>query len=350
MPRYQQNRQDGSNMRANNAQPPPYFDGPSHQQNLPNPPLRPDYGSHTERSGLLPQSYGNAKRLHRKFEFFGALILLLSLFSLVGFGYMLNDFINQDTHDRIIRDVAREERQRAIRRNEWNTEIHDYEEQRAVRRDEWNAEVHDHEQQRAVQRDEWNTEVHDHEERRVKMHQERREWDREAKEKADEKRRREEEETRQRVSIEWSGLQPSHCLRYGVREYTATLTNVPVGFNAINECHIKPIEIHGREWAPTSCEDQGICGHVTGYWKVDSNEGGCTPWWSYFKDKGCVEPGIRRHEAPLENLHNGDNWEDMCSTTPANINGINYDGPTSCVDWGKYGKWGIWLVNDNRCW
>ncbi|PPQ95305.1 hypothetical protein CVT25_001036 [Psilocybe cyanescens] len=311
MLRYQPNRQDGSNMRANSAQPPPYFDGPSYQQNLPNSPLRPNYGSHTERSGLLPQSYGNAKPLHRKF---GALILILSLFSLVGFGYILNDFINQETHDRIIRDVAREERQRAVRR------------------------------------DEWNAEVHDHEERRVNMHQERREWDREAKEKADEKRRREEEKTRQRVSIEWSGLQPSHCLRYGVREYTATLTNVPVGFNAINECHIKPIEIHGREWAPTSCEDQGICGHVTGYWKVDSNEGGCTPWWSYFKDKGCVEPGIRRHEAPLENLHNGDNWEDMCSTTPANINGVNYDGPTSCVDWGKYGKWGIWLVNDNRCW
>ncbi|PPQ87505.1 hypothetical protein CVT25_008035 [Psilocybe cyanescens] len=91
----------------------------------------------------------------------------------MGFGYILNDFINQETHDRIIQDVAHEERQRAVRR------------------------------------DKWNTEVHDHEEQQVKMHQEQREWDREAKEKADEKGRREEEETCQRESIEWSGLQPS---------------------------------------------------------------------------------------------------------------------------------------------
>lgn len=30
---------------------------------------------------------------------------------------------------------------------------------------------------------------------------------------------------------------------------------------------------------------KGVCGRVTGHWKVDSSEGGCTPFWSYFKDK-----------------------------------------------------------------
>ncbi|KAF8955226.1 hypothetical protein BDZ97DRAFT_1859084 [Flammula alnicola] len=192
------------------------------------------------------------------------------------------------------------------------------------------------------------------------MEKERRAWAREQEEHArradeerqeEEKREREErdEEARQRDGMSWAGLEPNHCLRYGVKEYTATLTHVPLGFNAIEECHKKSIEIHGRQWLPSLCEDQGICGRVTAHWQVDANEAMCTPWWGAFQDKGCVESGIRRHEARLESIQDTTNWEALCSTTPANINGMHYGGPTSCTGWGLFGVWGIWLVDDNSC-
>ena len=33
------------------------------------------------------------------------------------------------------------------------------------------------------------------------------------------------------------------------------------------------------------------------------------------------------------NLQNGDDWHEMCATTPGRVQGRNFDGPTSCASW-----------------
>ncbi|KAF8967443.1 hypothetical protein BDZ97DRAFT_1803342 [Flammula alnicola] len=275
-------------------------------------------------------------------------------------GYFLNEPLNAARHDSIRRQWAREESDRTIIRQAWAAETQEHEElQLRMHRDiiliearrtesevRWEAERTSME----AERREWAREREQHARR---IEEERRERARRIEEERREHARRIEEERREQIRkrerITWDGLEPRNCLRYGVKEYTATLAHVPLGFDAIEECSKKSVMIHGKEWLPYHCENQGICGRATGHWQVDVNEASCSPWWSYFKDKGCVESGIRRHEAPLENLPDDANWEVICSTTPANIGGMHYGGPTSCVNWGQHGIWGIWLVNDNTC-
>ncbi|KAF9524332.1 hypothetical protein CPB83DRAFT_861400 [Crepidotus variabilis] len=163
----------------------------------------------------------------------------------------------------------------------------------------------------------------------------------------DDRRRFKEEEERRLKALTWDGLSGDHtCSRYGTRQYRATLSHTPLG---LNECYKKPIEIHGKEVLPQYCDVQGPCGHVVGHWDVSFDEGSCTPWWSGIDDKGC-DRGTRKHryEAKLMNLHTYDNWEALCTSTPATIYGVTYEGATSCFSsiWGKYG---VWLVDDSRC-
>ncbi|KAF8873327.1 hypothetical protein CPB84DRAFT_1798484 [Gymnopilus junonius] len=92
------------------------------------------------------------------------------------------------------------------------------------------------------------------------------------------------------------------------------------------------MNIQGRDWYPSRCEEEGFCGRVTGHWEVDINESSCKPWWVNYKDKGCVEYGIRL----IEDLHDTENWESICMTTPMSIRrGL----------W----PWGIWLLEDDSC-
>jgi hypothetical protein len=99
-------------------------------------------------------------------------------------------------------------------------------------------------------RDTWATEKRQHEEFRIQM-------DLERKAVEEERRRRREEEIKKRAGISWEGLEAGeHCLRYGTREYTAILTHVPAGFDALEECRNIPIEVHGKFILPSRCEDQ----------------------------------------------------------------------------------------------
>ena len=71
-----------------------------------------------------------------------------------------------------------------------------------------------------------------------------------------EQRRWDEELAQKRGQIEWQGLQRQRCIRYGTREYTATLSHVPLGLNPMDECRSKSLQINGRDLLPTRCEDQ----------------------------------------------------------------------------------------------
>lgn len=71
-----------------------------------------------------------------------------------------------------------------------------------------------------------------------------------------EQRKWHEELAQKRGQIEWQGLQRQKCVRYGTSEYTATLSHVPLGFNPMEECRSKSLQISGRDLLPTRCEDQ----------------------------------------------------------------------------------------------
>lgn len=190
-----------------------------------------------------------------------------------------------------------------------------------------------------VERDVWQKE-------RQAMAVEREQW---RKERADHENRERQEEEEKRALIYWKDLKPSNrCLRYGTREYSATLAHVPIGMDPLKECWNKTIDIHGRQILPSRCDTQGICGDVVGHWVVDFNEAVCVTWWAGYDNKGCVDQGIHRYESILMNLQKGDDWHEMCATTPGHVQGRDFKGPTSCASW-RSGINAIWLVEDSDC-
>ncbi|KDR79255.1 hypothetical protein GALMADRAFT_1230537 [Galerina marginata CBS 339.88] len=207
----------------------------------------------------------------------------------------------------------------------------------------------DEEHSWAVAREAWAVEAQEHETKRVAMEEERQKWARERREKEDKERRDQDEEAKKRADIAWVGLEAGHCLRYRVKEYKATLSHVPLGVDGLQECWNKSIEMHGKKWPPSQCEDEGLCGRVTGHWQIDINEPSCTPWWSYPINRGCAESGYRRYDARLENFPDTTDWPVICNSAPANISGTWYDRPTSCEHLQRDGIWGKWLINDSNC-
>ncbi|KAJ7441630.1 hypothetical protein B0H11DRAFT_2349201 [Mycena galericulata] len=180
---------------------------------------------------------------------------------------------------------------------------------------------------------------------REELMRDRETWARECEaSKREEERRREAAADRVRAGFAWDGLQAEQrCLSHGAREYTARIVNVPRRYDPIQACTETAVEIHGmRILSPLRCEDRG-CGGVVGHWTVDYGEPTCITHFDNFKDKGCTFPGsgLRRIESHLENLQGGDDWRDMCSTTPADFLHLHFDSPHMCENWGKYGVWGM---------
>ena len=110
--------------------------------------------------------------------------------------------------------------------------------------------------------------------------------------------------THDKIRLEWENLTSSNqCLRYGTREYSATLS-VPVGMDPVKECWQKTIDIHGRQILPSRCDtrvcffnlrystfkvevffNQVVQRTVTGHWIVDFKEPACVTWWRGYDDK-----------------------------------------------------------------
>ncbi|KIJ94865.1 hypothetical protein K443DRAFT_109741, partial [Laccaria amethystina LaAM-08-1] len=139
--------------------------------------------------------------------------------------------------------------------------------------------------------------------------------------------------------------------RYGTRKYWAKMGPLVGGYDPMKACWTSEIEIHGQKMKPTYCEDKGADHGVYGHWIVDFDEGGCRPWWKGFKDKGCTAPGsgLRRFDAHLINLDYADGWHVMCSSTPADFNGLHFNGAMSCVKSLFGGVFGIWEIEDRNC-
>ncbi|KAI6030186.1 hypothetical protein EDC04DRAFT_102159 [Pisolithus marmoratus] len=146
-------------------------------------------------------------------------------------------------------------------------------------RREWQKEVSAQEQLRH----EWQREKVDQENLRM-------EWKREAEEhdRLERERRDQEKHERQKMDMFWDRVEARYCTTYATREYTASLANLPVDYpHRIDACKETSLEIHGKSYFPTHCEDQGP-GAVIGRWEVNHNEPDCVTYWSWFKDKGCT--------------------------------------------------------------
>ncbi|KAJ7453201.1 hypothetical protein FB451DRAFT_1281997 [Mycena latifolia] len=236
-------------------------------------------------------------------------------------------------------DAARERVRRA-----WDKEIRGHEKLREA----WNTEVATHEALRTG----WEAERTELVALRAQLLRDREEWSRECgREKQEEARRKEDEAARVRAGFAWDGLSAEErCVGYGARRYSARLANVPREYDPMQACTETSIEIHGRKLAsPSQCEDRGcsgVFGHWTGY-----SEPTCKTHFDKFNDKGCTSPGSgrRRIESRLENLKSGDDWRDMCSTTPADFRHLHFDGPQMCEHWGISGVWGFWEIEDGEC-
>ncbi|KAK7044507.1 hypothetical protein R3P38DRAFT_2879177 [Favolaschia claudopus] len=242
----------------------------------------------------------------------------------------VEDALDPATRDRIRRDWAKETRAHETIRQEWSMELADHERIRVG----------------------WESERQELIAMREQLVRDKEEWMREREdEKGAEERRKREEEDRTRAQFAWEDLKGNQgCLQYRTKRYTARLANVPREYDPVKACTETSVEIHGVKIpSPHQCEDRG-CGGVFGHWIVDS-EPTCTTHFDHFNDKGCMTAGSRRRrfESHLENLQSGDNWRDMCSTTPANFRNMHFGGPDTCEDWGKYGIWGLWNVEDENC-
>ncbi|KAJ6563584.1 hypothetical protein DFH09DRAFT_1158451 [Mycena vulgaris] len=230
-------------------------------------------------------------------------------------------------------------------------------------RREWDKEIRAHEKTRRA----WNSEVATHETLRVGWENERREilamreqllrdreiWAHECEqEKREEASRKREEADRIRAAFYWNDLRTEQrCLRYGARQYSARISNVPRGYDPLQACTETSVEIHGLKIpTPTQCEDRG-CGGVFGHWTIDYSEPTCKTHFNNFKDKGCTASGSgrRRIESRLENLQSGDDWRDMCSTTPADFRHLHFESPDMCENWGISGVWAYWEIEDQEC-
>ncbi|KAH6897777.1 hypothetical protein BKA70DRAFT_1315719 [Coprinopsis sp. MPI-PUGE-AT-0042] len=171
----------------------------------------------------------------------------------------------------------------------------------------------------------------------------------------DRQRRKDKEERqegeRRRARVRWAKPQPdTHCLRFGTRKWTAKLEDLPADYNPVTMCQETKALIHGRWLLPNECEVDTRAG-TFGTWYIDFNEAACRTRWSPISDKGCTSEGSgkRKFEGQLENVRSGDDWAAMCSSTPAEFQGLRFDGPHSCDDWGIWGYRGFWFIEDAAC-
>ncbi|KAJ1301248.1 hypothetical protein OPQ81_003656 [Rhizoctonia solani] len=148
----------------------------------------------------------------------------------------------------------------------------------------------------------------------------------------------------------WGAPTSEGCIAYGYREIRAPLWFIPEGSDALTVCVRTPASINGIGYkTPLGCIDEGPKKGVVGMWYVPTNETRCMPQWSVFEDEGCMLYGRRRKFARLMGLKSNDDWNGMCESTSATIDGKHYDGPSYCEDKGIMGIYGVFDVADEKC-
>ena len=186
-----------------------------------------------------------------KFLYLAALFAIL----FVCFGYTLDSLINS-TYQKVVRhgwarEVAKHQKQMNHFEAVW--------EERRARHEEQERRGYDDETKK---REEWALEVAKHQALRLQMEHDETVWKERRARHEEYERQRHDDEIKKREGISWEGLAAARCSRYATREYTAVLAHVPLGFDALEECRKKTINIHGRDLLPSRCEDLEVCDYT----------------------------------------------------------------------------------------
>ncbi|CAE6363751.1 unnamed protein product, partial [Rhizoctonia solani] len=145
----------------------------------------------------------------------------------------------------------------------------------------------------------------------------------------------------------WGTPTSEGCVAYGYREIRAPLWFVPEGKDPLSICVRTPASLNGVGYkTPLGC---GPKKGIVGMWYVPTNETRCMPQWSTFEDEGCMLYGRRRKFARLMGLKSNDDWNGVCESTSASIDGKHFDGPSYCEDKGLRGIYGVFDIVDKRC-
>ncbi|EIW74523.1 hypothetical protein CONPUDRAFT_113006 [Coniophora puteana RWD-64-598 SS2] len=159
----------------------------------------------------------------------------------------------------------------------------------------------------------------------------------------------EHKDERLKMNLFWDGFSTEGCVRYQRRQYRARLMNMRAGYEyPIEACMKMPIPIDGVERFPLRCVDKGI-GGLYGIWEVDG-EGYCATFFEEFQPMECTAwgSGLKRYRMYMARLNRGDDWRDMCSSTPARLLNVTFDGPTYC-DQQNGRTYGYWEIPDSDC-
>ncbi|QRV84958.1 interferon-induced 6-16 family protein [Ceratobasidium sp. AG-Ba] len=172
-----------------------------------------------------------------------------------------------------------------------------------------------------------------------------------------------------KMSLLWGSPKEENCVAYGYREYRARVWYVPEGADPVEVCLRTPAVIQGVGFkTPLGCVNESPKNGVIGTWYVQSNETRCTPQWSEFEDEVDVitipwaylnidvilcllTEGMYSiwYVEGLMGLGHQDDWNSMCESTPARLDGKAYSGPTYCEDKGVLGIYGIFDIPDEKC-
>ena len=248
--------------------PPPPYEDSSNQQGY-HPSAYQDGHDNYESSSLLPQqssNYGsvpippNLKKSHTLSKLLGFFLLVLIIMGIVLFHFYPDKNrseweAEQHAHE-VMRAVWNSERKAMVEeRGTWQKEREDHileRETMAAEREKWRSERAEHDDRERQEREEIAAEREKLRREQEAIAAEREKW---RKEQVDHENRQRREEEEKRALIIWQELKASTgCLRYGTREYSATLANVPHYMDPLQECWKKSIDIHGRSIFPSRCE------------------------------------------------------------------------------------------------
>ncbi|KAK0476237.1 hypothetical protein EDD18DRAFT_1115642 [Armillaria luteobubalina] len=88
-----------------------------------------------------------------------------------------------------------------------------------------------------------------------------------------------------------------------------------------------------------------------GHWAVKFDDPRCKSLWKDFQDKIRQECVVKASKTRLAWVNTDRyHWREMCSTTPADSDGHQFDQPDRCEYRGTFnGVWGVWFVKDESC-
>lgn len=147
------------------------------------------------------------------------------------------------------------------------------------------------------------------------------------------------------TAANWGSFRRDSCVRPGYRQYSARLWNIKGDWGT--QCRSMPATVQGTYFTnPDNCVNRGGLGGEWGqFYVLDSS---CNPNWGSFRNDGCKGDGRRQFSSVLWDIPRGQSWEDWCSQSWAEVDGVFFFKPSRCVN-NVLNMWGQFDVPDPCC-